>query len=74
MRLFKKESFDKINFESTGMEFASDMIIEFAKHNFKFKEIKIKLHKDSRGRKSHLRPFRDGFRHLFLIIRKFIKK
>ena len=73
MRLFKKEAYDKINFESTGMEFAADMLIEFAKHKFKIKEIKISLHKDIEGRKPHLRPFRDGFRHLFLIIKKVSK-
>lgn len=70
MRLFRKDAFDKINFKSTGMEFATDMLIEFSKHKFKIKEIKISLYKDIKNRKPHLRPFRDGFRHLFLILRK----
>ena len=70
MRLFKKEAFDKINFQSGGMEFATDMLIEFSLHKFVIKEIKTSLYKDTRGRKPHLRPFRDGFRHLFLILRK----
>ena len=70
MRLFKKETFDKINFTSEGMEFASELLIEFAKNNFVIKEIKISLYKDNAGRIAHVRTFRDGFRHLFLIIKK----
>ena len=70
MRLFKKEAFDAINFKSGGMEFATDLIIEFKLHKFNIKEIPISLYKDVKGRKPHLRPFRDGFRHLFLILRK----
>lgn len=70
MRLFKKESFDAVNFKSGGMEFATDMIIEFRLHNFNIKEVPISLYKNVQGRKPHLRPFRDGFRHLFLILRK----
>lgn len=70
MRLFKKSSFNAINFKSGGMEFATDMIIEFSLHKFNIKEIPISLYKGAQGRIPHLRPFRDGFRHLFLILRK----
>lgn len=70
MRLFRKEAFEQIGFKSGGMEFATDMLIEFSLHKFSIKEIKTSLYKDLRGRKPHLRPFRDGFRHLFLILRK----
>lgn len=68
MRIFKKESFDKIQFESSGMEFATELLIRAAKDKWKIAEIPIEFSKDGRSRKPHLRPWRDGFRHLKLII------
>ena len=70
LRLFKKENFDEITFTATGMEFATEIIIEFLLHKFKIAEIPTKLYKDLPGRKPHLRTFRDGFRILFFILRK----
>ena len=74
MRLMKKESLDKIELKTTGMEFASELYVEFAKHKFKIVEVPISLHKDIEGRTPHLRPWRDGFRHLsYLIKARFTK-
>ncbi len=74
MRLMKKESLDKIKFKTTGMEFASELLVEFSKHKFLIVETPISLHKDIEGRVPHLRPWRDGFRHLkYLIKSKFNK-
>ncbi len=70
MRLFKREDFEKINFTSTGMEFATEIIIEFLLNKFKIVEIPIKLYKDIPDRKPHLRTFRDGFRILKFILKK----
>ena len=42
MRLIKKECLDKIEFKTTGMEFASELFVEFAKHKFK---IVVMIHK-----------------------------
>ncbi|MBO6088313.1 glycosyltransferase family 2 protein [bacterium] len=73
MRLMRKSCLDKIEFKTTGMEFASELWVEFVKHNFKIAEVPISLHKDLKGRKPHLRPWRDGFRHLkYLIKAKFV--
>lgn len=69
MRLIKKECLDKIEFKTTGMEFASELFVEFAKHKFKIVETPISLYKDIEGRKPHLRPWRDGFRHLKYLIK-----
>lgn len=69
MRLMKKESLDKINFKTTGMEFASELYVEFAKHKFKIAETPISLHKNIEGRIPHLRPWRDGTRHLIYLIK-----
>lgn len=69
MRIMKKESLDKINFKSPGMEFASEIFVEFAKHGFKIVETPISLYNDIEGRVSHLRPWRDGFRHLRYLLK-----
>lgn len=67
MRAISREALDKLNLKTTGMEFASEMIIMAAKKNLKIKEVPI----DYRGRKgeSKLRSFSDGWRHLrFLLL------
>lgn len=70
LRGFTKEAFINYKFESTGMEFATELIGAAQLLNLKTLEIPIKLHKDSRQNTSaHIRTIRDGFRHLFLIIR-----
>lgn len=68
MRLMKRESLNEIKFKTTGMEFASELLVEFAKHKFNIVEVPISLHKDAEGRKPHLNPIRDGLRHLFYLI------
>ena len=70
LRLIRKSALEKINFKTTGMEFATEMLVEFAKHNFKIVEVPISLHKGINGRKPHLRPWRDGFRILSYMIRE----
>ncbi len=69
MRLMRKSCLDKINFKTTGMEFASELYVEFAKHKFKIVEVPISLYKDIEGRIPRLRPWRDGFRHLTYLIK-----
>ena len=69
LRSFKKKSITKLNLECSGMEFASEMICKASIHQLKMKEVPTKLYKDKRNRKSHLRTFRDGFRHLFYMIK-----
>lgn len=67
LRGIKKDVFNKLNLRSTGMEFASEMIVKAAIKNFKIKEIPTVLRKPLYERTPHLKPFRDGFRHLYLI-------
>jgi len=62
MRAIKKESLDKINLRTTGMEFASEMVIKAVKYKFKIKELPIDYHK--RKGDSKLKPLADGWRHL----------
>ena len=68
IRAFRKTSYLKSNPESIGMEYASEMIIRFAFNSMKITEIPVTLSKDGRDRKPHLRSFRDGWRHLKLML------
>lgn len=67
----KKESLDRLGLKSSGMEFASEILIKSKKNNLKIKEIPIVYYK--RIGKSKLRTFRDGARHLKLIFLERIK-
>jgi glycosyltransferase involved in cell wall biosynthesis len=64
MRSFTKAAYDKMNLQTTGMEFASEMIIKAAQHGLLTKELPITLYPDGRSGRPHLRSFRDGWRHL----------
>lgn len=74
LRAFKKDSIDKLNLSIPGMEFASEMIIKAKIHNLSILEVPTILKKDLRNGKSHLKTFKDGFRHLFLICKLAIVK
>ena len=68
MRGFTREAFQKMGARSPGMEFASEMVINAHRAHLDIREVPIKLYPDKRGRPPHLRSFRDGWRHLRLII------
>lgn len=68
MRGFTREAFDRIGARSPGMEFASEMVINAHRAGLDIREVPIKLYPDKRDRPPHLRSFRDGWRHLRLII------
>ena len=64
MRGFTRDVYDRMDVRTTGMEFASEFVIKAAKLGARMTEIPITLWPDKRGRPSHLRSFRDGWRHL----------
>lgn len=69
MRAFRKDSIEKLQLNTTGMEFASEMVVKAALFHLKIAEIPCKLYPDGRDRKPHLRSIPDGLRHLeFLFI------
>lgn len=68
MRGFTREAFRKMGARSPGMEFASEMVINAHRAGLAIREVPVKLYPDKRGRPPHLRSFRDGWRHLRLII------
>ncbi|MBS7270687.1 MAG: glycosyltransferase family 2 protein [Candidatus Freyarchaeota archaeon] len=68
MRAITKKAWKKIKATSTGMEFASEMLIKAAKKRLKIVETPITYH-PRRGAKSKLNPIKDGYRHLKLLIK-----
>jgi len=68
MRGIRKDAFEKLNLESSGMEFASEMIIKAGILKLKIKEIPISFYRDKRNRSPHLNTWRDGWRHLKFIL------
>jgi glycosyltransferase involved in cell wall biosynthesis len=64
LRAIRKESFLKLGLTGSGMEFASEMVIKAALRRLRIAETPVKLLPDLRNRAPHLRPWRDGWRHL----------
>jgi len=67
LRGIKNSVYKNLNFKSTGMEFSIEMILKAALMSYSIKEIPTTLRKPPYDRVPHLKPFRDGFRHLYLI-------
>jgi glycosyltransferase involved in cell wall biosynthesis len=71
MRMFKNKSLKNLTLATTGMEFASELLVKAAWANFTIAEIPIEFFKDGRSRKPYLKTWRDGWRHLkFLTLSK----
>lgn len=68
MRGFNRQRMADLKLTSTGMEFASEMIIQCSLHNYRITEVATPLAKDGRDRKPHLNTWRDGYRHLKLLV------
>ena len=69
LRGFSKEAYQKMNLKTTGMEFASEMIVKSKLKNLKITEVPTTLSKDGRSRPPHLKTWSDGWRHLrFLML------
>jgi len=68
MRAFTKYAYRRMQLQTTGMEFASEMVIKACLAKMRVTEIPITLRPDGRDRRPHLRSFRDGWRHLRFIL------
>lgn len=64
MRGFRRDKILGIGLVTTGMEWASEMVIKSRLMGLKMTEVPITLYKDGRDRPPHLRRWRDGWRHL----------
>lgn len=68
MRAFTRDAFARMDLQTPGMEFASEMVMNAARNRLRIVEIPTVLHPDKRNRPPHLRSFRDGWRHLRFIL------
>ncbi len=67
MRAVRREALEQLDLRTTGMEFASEMVIRAGKEQLAIEEISISYH--PREGSSKLSSFRDGWRHLrFLLV------
>ena len=73
IRSFKKSKISKLEFKTTGMEYATEMIVLAKCNGLNMLEIPTILRKAKYERKNHLKPFRDGFRHLKVIFKYALK-
>ena len=64
LRGYSKAAFQKMDLRTTGMEYASEMVIKATILGMKITEVPTTLSPDGRSRPPHLRPSRDGWRHL----------
>jgi glycosyltransferase involved in cell wall biosynthesis len=64
LRAIRRDAYATLGLKSSGMEFASEMVIKAALQKMRIDEVPATLSPDLRGRAPHLRPWRDGWRHL----------
>jgi glycosyltransferase involved in cell wall biosynthesis len=70
MRGFDRQAILELNLRASGMEFASEMVVKASLANLTIAEVPTTLSPDGRQRAPHLRPWRDGWRHLrFMLLR-----
>ncbi len=68
LRGFERAAMLELNLRSPGMEFASEMVVKATLCKLKISEVAIILSPDGRSRRPHLRRWRDGWRHLKLLV------
>ncbi len=64
LRGFSRAAAERMDLRTTGMEFASEMLVKASLLNMRVAEVPTTLSPDGRGRPPHLRRWRDGWRHL----------
>jgi len=68
MRMFSRLAYEKMKLKSPGMEFASEMLMRASQEKLKMTEVPISYGQRHNKSYSKLNTFRDGFRHLWLIL------
>ncbi len=68
LRGFSRASILKLGLTSPGMEFASEMVMKASLAGLNIAEVPTTLSPDGRSRPPHLRSWRDGWRHLKLLL------
>lgn len=68
LRGFNRESILALGLRTTGMEFASEMVVRSTLQGLRISEVPTTLARDGRSRPPHLRSWRDGWRHLRFLL------
>ncbi|HEY4163468.1 MAG TPA: glycosyltransferase family 2 protein [Dongiaceae bacterium] len=68
LRGFDRDAIRKLDLRTTGMEFASEMIVKATLAKLRISEVPTVLFPDGRSRAPHLRSWRDGWRHLRFLL------
>ena len=68
LRGFNRQSIVNLGLNTTGMEFASEMVVKATLNDLRIAEVPTTLSKDGRNRPPHLRSWHDGWRHLRFLL------
>ena len=69
IRGIRRDALERLDLRTDGMEFATEMLAEAARKKLRIGEVSVPLRKARNERKEKLRTVRDGFRHLWYILR-----
>lgn len=68
LRGFRRDAIRELELVAPGMEFASEMVVRATLAGLRVTEVATTLSPDGRSRRPHLRPLRDGLRHLWVML------
>lgn len=68
LRGFRKDAISNLDLQTSGMEFASEMVVKATLHKMQITEVPTTLSPDGRSRPPHLNTWRDGWRHLRFLL------
>jgi glycosyltransferase involved in cell wall biosynthesis len=68
LRAFRRDAIEQLHLQTSGMEFASEMVVKATLNDLNISEVPTTLSPDLRSRKPHLRPWGDGWRHLRFLL------
>lgn len=70
LRGIHRQSILSLDLRTEGMEFATELLARAAQKGLMIDQVPVTLRPDGRNGPSHIRTVRDGFRHLFFILKK----
>ena len=68
IRAFSRSAYDRLDLRTTGMEYASEMVVKASLLHQRIVEVPTTLQKDGRTRPPHLKTWRDGWRHFRFLL------
>ena len=68
IRAFSRSAYQQLGLRTTGMEFASEMVVKSSLLKQRMVEVPTTLQKDGRSRPPHLKTWRDGWRHFRFLL------